>query len=208
VPVQVRLRNAFTSDEYISQQVWRTASLPECPFGREPCRAVGHGSYGRRRPPGLRIARERCKPCGVTIGLLPDFAASRVSGTLDEFEDAAVAAAAGRSLWSVANEVRPYEGVLQSAVRWVRLRAQVVHELLRSAVGLVPALMGCEPTLAAVRERLGLQAGVLRRLRDLCEQHLWALCTPLGLCPRPQAVSERKRRRPQSTGPDPPPEDR
>ena len=90
-------------------------------------------------------------------------------------------------------------------VKWVRYRIQTVRELLRPAVGLVPELLGCEPTLGAVRDRLGLlDGGVLRTLRALCERHLESLAAPLGLVPRPAAMNQRKRRHPQSTGPDPP----
>ncbi len=208
VLVQVRLPIALTSEQYITQRAWRGASLPYCPFGNDPCGAVGHGSYGRLRPPGLRIARLLCKRCGVTIGLLPDFAASRVSGTLDDFEAVGAAAEASRSLWEAADRVRPFDGAFESAVKWVRFRAHRVRALLAVAVGLVGELAGCEPTLGAVRERLGLQAGVLRRLRALCEPHLEALPAPLGLVPRPQPVMKRKKTHPQSTGPDPPAKDR
>lgn len=204
MPVQVRLRIALTSEQYVSQEAWREASLPCCPFGHEPCRAVGHGSYGRKTPPGTRVARRWCKPCGVSIGLLPDFLSSRVSGTLDEFEQVASAADEAVSQWQLAAEIRPYEGAFESAVKWVRYRIQAVRELLRSAVGMVRELFGCEPTLGAVRERLGLDGGVLRALRPLCEVHLESLSAPLGLVPRPHAVNLRKRRHPQSTGPDPP----
>jgi len=176
---------------------------------------VGHGSYARKRPAGTRVARRWCRPCGVSIGLLPDFLASRVSGTLDEFEDAALAAEEAPSQWKAAERLRPHDGELESVVKWVRFRVGTVRELLRAAVGLVPELFGCAPTLRAVRGRLGAEdgpvdtgggggVGVLRRLRALCERYLGALAAPLGLVPRPEAVKERKRRHPQSTGPDPP----
>jgi len=54
-----------------------------------------------------------------------------------------------------------------------------VRELLRSAVGLVEELLGCEPTLGAVGDRLGVDGGVLRTLRALCERHLESLGAPL-----------------------------
>lgn len=205
VPVQMRLATALTSEQYISQQAWRGASLPGCPLGHEPCRAVGHGSYGRKKPAGIRVARRRCKPCGVTIGLLPDFLASRVSGTLDELEQAAAVAERAPSQWKAAEQLRPHDGAFESAVKWVRFRIRIVAELLRCAVGLVPELLGCEPTLGAMRDQLGLDGGgVLRKLRGLCEPHLGSLAAPLGLVPRPHAADKRKRCRPQSTGPDPP----
>jgi hypothetical protein len=208
VLVQVRLPIALTSEQYITQQAWRGASLPYCPFGNDRCEAVGHGSYARLRPAGLRIARRYCERCGVTIGLVPDFASSRVSGTLDDFEEVSAAAEGSRSLWEAASQVRPFDGAFESAVKWVRFRAQTVRKLLRTAVGLVGELAGCEPRLGAVRERLGLSGGVLQKLRELCEPHLEALPAPVGLVPRPHGGRKRKGRPPQSTGPDPPSEDR
>jgi hypothetical protein len=139
---------------------------------------------------------------------LPDFASSRVSGTLDDFERVAAVAEVSRSLWKAAEQVWGDDRAFVSVVKWVAFRVRTVRELVRTAVGLVRELLGCEPTLGAVRERLGLGGGVLRRLRELCEPQLGALHAPLGLVPWPQAVSERKRRYPQSTGPDPPPEGR
>jgi hypothetical protein len=207
MPVQVRLATALTSEQYVSQQGWRSASLSRCPFGHDPCRSVGHGSYGRKRPAGTRVARRLCKPCGVTIGLVPDFLASRLSGTLDELEEAAAAAEGAASQWQAAEQARPHQGAFESAVKWVRYRIQTVRQLLRSAVGLVPELLGCEPTLDAVGGRLGVDGGILRALRARCERHLESLAAPLGLVPRPQAVAKRKRRHPQSTGPDPPRQD-
>lgn len=207
MPVQVRLPIALTSEQYIRQQAWRTASLASCPFGRAPCGAVGHGSYERVRPAGLRIRRYWCaSPCQVTIGLIPDFASSGWSGTLDAFEEAAATAEVSPSLWAAANAVRPDEGVLASAIRWIRLRVRRVDELLRAAVGLVRELLGCAPTLCAVRERLGLEHGVLGKLRELCGAHLESLAAPVGLVPRPLAVDQRRRRDPQGSGPDPPSE--
>lgn len=207
MPVQVRLPIALTSEQYISQQAWRDASLARCPFGQPRCQAVGHGSYERKRPAGMRVARRWCKRCGVSIGLLPDFISSRISGTLADFERVAVAAEQASSQWEAAEQLRPYEGAFESAVKWVRFRAQTVRELVQTAVGLVRELLGCEPTLGAVRERLGLEqgGGVLMVLRALCEPHLESLAAPLGLLPRPEAGKRRKRRHPQSAGPDPPP---
>jgi hypothetical protein len=144
----------------------------------------------------------------VTIGLLPDFASSRVRGTLDEFEAVGAVAEQSRSQWEAAERVRPFDGAFESAVKWVRFRARNVRALLAVVVGLVDELAGCQPTLGAVRERLGLPGGVLRRLRALCEPHLEALQAPLGLVPRPQPVTKRKKHHPQSTGPDPPSEGR
>jgi hypothetical protein len=154
----------------------------------------------------MRVARLWCKPCRVSIGLLPDFICSRISGTLAEFEQVATAVDEAASQWEAAEKLRPYEGAFESALKWVRFRAQTIRALLQAAVGLVPELLGCEPTLEAIADRLGLETGgVLARLRVRCEAHLESLAAPLGLVPRPFARKERKRRHPQSAGPDPPP---
>ena len=64
---------------------------------------VGHGTYGRRTPVGMRIARYYCPTAHETFSLLPDCLASHFPGALDPIEHvvsaglepAAVAAIAG-----------------------------------------------------------------------------------------------------------------
>ena len=76
------------------------------------------------RPAGIRVARYRCPTARVTISLLPDFLASRLSGTLDEVEQVVELAQGAGSLEAAAERVRPAAVAdavtLPSALRWLR----------------------------------------------------------------------------------------
>ena len=204
-PVQVRYATDLTSEEYVRREAWSEARLSTCPFGNEPCGAVGHGTYGRVCPPGTRVARLWCERCGVSIGLLPDCLASRVSGTLERIEDVALEVEEGRGVERTANEKRPDAIELPGAVRWVRRRSRWVREIVTIIVTLVgDELKGCAPKIVAVRECLGLEDGLLQHLRELAQRHLHALPPPLGLVPSPGAVGQCVSAYPQPKGPDPP----
>jgi hypothetical protein len=155
----------------------------------------------------MRVARLRCPKEGVTISLLPDFLAARLSGTLSEVERAVEVAEGSSSHERAASQIRPAdeEGAvtLPSALRWLRRRLVPVRAALRALVTLLPELVGCAPTLAAVRERLGV-GEALMALRRLGEGVLPALAAPLGFRARARQVTKRSRQPPHEVGPDPP----
>lgn len=159
------------------------------------------------RPAGLRVARLRCPKAGVTISLLPDFLAARLSGTLSEVERAVEVAEGASSREQAASQIRPAdeEGAvtLPSALRWLRRRLEPVRAALRALVTLLPELVGCAPTLAAVRERLGVGKALVA-LRRRGGDVLAALAAPLGFRARARPVRRRSRRPPHEAGPDPP----
>lgn len=145
----------------------------------------------------------------MTIGLLPDFYASRVPGLLDEMEGAVAVAESARSKEDAAERVRPAEEddavTLASAVRWLVRRVVAVHRILATVIGLLPTMFeGCAPTIASFRERLG-TSHVLVELRGICARHLGMLAAPLGLIGMPRSENWARRPFQQSTGPDPPP---
>jgi hypothetical protein len=77
--------------------------LERCPLHPEGgCGLAAHGSYARVRPAGIRVARLRCPKARITISLLPDFLAARLSGTLAEVEQTVEAVAGALSLAAVA----------------------------------------------------------------------------------------------------------
>jgi hypothetical protein len=206
--VQVRFATTSTSDQYVTEQAWRAATLERCPVHPEGgCGLAGHGSYGRVRPAQIRVARFWCPKARVTISLLPDFLASRLSGTLAEVEEVADAAEAAESREAAVEVVRPAAAVdavtLPSALRWLRRRLVAVHAALVAAVTLVPALAECRPTLGAMRERLGV-SGVLVALRSVAAPHLVAMPTPVGFRARGRARRAPREPTPHETGPDPP----
>jgi hypothetical protein len=161
----------------------------------------------RKVPVVALVARYYCPEQHTTFGLLPDFYASRVPGTLDDIEGAAAQAETSTSLEQAAEQVRPGDApdavTLGAAVAWVRLRLAWVRALLITVAGLLPDLFaGVRPSVRAFRERLG-SSRVLVALRGICAPHLYALPRPLGLNPRPRWVLASGEERQQPIGPDP-----
>jgi hypothetical protein len=159
------------------------------------------------RPAGIRVARLRCPKARVTISLLPDFLAARLSGTLAEVEQAVEIVEAAGSREAAAGQVRPADAegavTLPSALRWLRRRLLPVRAALLALVTLLPELFGCAPRVAAVRERLGV-AEVLVALRAQAAAQLAALDAPLGFRARARRTRRARAAPPHKVGPDPP----
>lgn len=201
--VQLRLATELTSEEYVRQEGWRTATLRLCPAHPEGgCRFRRHSSYERKDPAGCRIPRWYCRDARQTFSLLPDFLAARMPGELAEVERAVVVREQ-TSIESAAEELRG-EIELPGAVRWLGRRTRLVTAGIVALLGLLPDLLArCEPTVVALRDRLGAEP-VLPVVRALAAGHLHALPPPLGFGPRPV-----RRRRvltgvQHNPGPDPP----
>ena len=213
MPVQLRFDTGLAGEYYVSRELWRLASLDRCPLHpRGGCEFTRHGTYARKRPAGTLIARWYCPEGYCTFSLLPDHLAARFPGTLHDIEQV-VAAAEGTgagtpSLQSCADALRPDPVTLPSAMRWVRRRLVRVRPLLRVSVSMAPQhLQGCPPTIAGLRQRLGLDSVLgcaLVRLRGLLERHLQALAFPLGFGHRAALGGETEDRLQQHLGPDPP----
>jgi hypothetical protein len=206
--VVIRYEMSVTSEGYVTERGWRTATLERCPLHREGgCGLARHGSYARVRPAGIRVARFWCPKARVTISLLPDFLASRLSGTLVELEAVVEVAERARSQEAAAEEVCPGEAddavTLPSALRWLRRRVVPVRAALKAAVTLVPELAGCRPTLAAIRERLGV-SGALVALRSAAARHLASMAAPVGFRARARKRDGGVEATPHEAGPDPP----
>jgi len=208
--VQLRYPTKLTFEEYVTARAWQDARLdacPICPAGQ--CRPEGHGTYMRKVPAVAYVARFRCLTTGTTIGMLPDFYASRMPGTLPDLEEAVARAEEAPSVEAAANELRPDDAeaavTLPTAVRWVRLRLTMVRSTLATVRGLLPDLLECcLVTVRSFRERLGVGCALMA-LREICERHLHRLPAPLGLVPPPESGRLRWKRDQQSSGPDPPP---
>ena len=202
--MQLRFATGLTSEDYVTQAGWLTATLERCPLHPEGgCGIARHTPYERVSPPGCKVARWYCRLGHTTFSLLPDFLCSRLTGTLEEVEGVVAAAEAARTQEEGSEELRP-DAELPGALRWLRRRVRAVHAGLAAAIGLLPGILaGCKPTVTSIRTALG-AAIVLVRLRSEVGLQLAALPPPLGLGPRPA-----RRRRPasavqQETGPDPP----
>lgn len=187
--VQIRLEIELSLEEYVAQKVWTRAKLLHCPLHPEGgCGFSAHGSYLRKYPIPHRIARSYCRKGQMTFGLIPDFAASHVPGTLPEIEAAVVVYEAEESIYRAADLVRPPEILpgdrdpitLEATAQWLRRRVSWVRATLITVAGLFPELfVGCEITLTALRARLRSDA-VLMVLRGICAKELGALPIPVG----------------------------
>src|SRR5258706_10707523 len=83
-PVQLRHACPLSGEAYVARSGWRDASLAACPrHPRGGCGLVRHGTYARRTPTGMRIARYYCPTAHETFSLLPDCLASHFPGALD-----------------------------------------------------------------------------------------------------------------------------
>lgn len=206
--VVIRYPTTVTSERYLIEEGWRTANLERCPLHPEGgCGLSRHGSYGRVHPEGMRVARLWCPKSGTTISLLPDFLASRLSGTLAEVQAVVEAAEGAKSLETALERVRPAAApmavALPSGLRWLRRRLSAVRAALVAAVTLLPVLAECAPTLEGLRERLGV-VEVLVALRRVAAEHLGAMSAPLGFRARARRRETQHPRTPHEVGPDPP----
>lgn len=207
--VQLRLRTELSSEDYVRQKAWLKSSFKKCPLHPEGgCGLRKVGYYNRVEPAGLRVAYWHCPLGHRVFSLLPDFAAAHVSSSLavieqvverfdqcrrDEYMDSESAAACVGPATERA-----------SAVRWVNRRRRWVQATLAIAVGLLPVLAGCEPSLEGVRAVLG-GSIVLVRLREAAAAHLAQMPAPLGFKHLPRARDVRLARPPYGLGPAPPP---
>ena len=182
--MQLRHECSLPGEAYVARSAWREASLERCPrHPRGGCGLVRHGTYPRRTPAGMRIARYYCPTARETFSLLPDCLASHFPGELDAIEHVVATVEAARSVEAAADVLRP-DITLASAVRWIRRRLTPVRVALitrRHAVAR-PRFVG-DARLAAVRTALA-TASALVALRAHVADHLAALPTPLGFRPR------------------------
>lgn len=204
-PVQLRFDSGYTSEQYINRQAWRSASLTRCPnHPHGGCSLARHGTYGRKTPAGVQVARWYCPESHTTFSLLPDCLASRLPGTLSDLEHVVAVAEASPSLAAAANVLRTDAIELPGALRWVRRRIALVHRCLLLLIGLLPDhLAGCPPEINACRGRLGSSA-VLILLRQLAAPQLTTLASPLGFYPHWTVPGDPDSAHQQQTGPDPP----
>jgi hypothetical protein len=205
VPVQLRFETGLTGADYVTREGWREARLSRCPLHpRGGCGFARHGTYERKTPAGTLIARWYCPQGHRTFSLLPDHLAARFPGTLSEIEQVVVTVEQAKSLEAAADALRSDPVTLTSAVRWVRRRVGPVRSLLSIVVGLLPQwLLGCVPTIAALRARLACPQ-VLMALREHAKTHLQALARPLGFQHPSYAGGEYQSPAQQHMGPDPP----
>ena len=179
--MQLRYATGLTGEDYVRAEAWRDARLDRCPnHPHGGCSLARHGAYARKSPRGAKVARWYCPESHTTFSLLPDCLAARLPGTLEALEAVVVAAEEARSLEEAANAVRPDAIELPGALRWVRRRVHLVHDIVSRVIGLIPdRLAGCAATMGAVRERLASDSALML-LRELVSAQLRTLPAPLG----------------------------
>ena len=185
VPVQIVFASGHTSEGYVTDCGWEQASIQRCPVCHKGIRS--HGTYARKFPAGTRIARFYCRPCHVTVSLLPDFLAAGYGETLD-VQGNAVDAVERCSTFEAAQEVRP-DIQLQGARRWLRRRVRR-HRL---GARLVATALGTDAV-----------AMTPATVRGVASELLQQLPTPAGLAHRRIGHWLEPKRLQQSMGPDPP----
>jgi hypothetical protein len=158
--VQLRVATEQTFEQYVTQRGWETATLSACPLC-EPgtCQFHRLGVYMRKVPAVAYVARYVCPERRVTFGLLPDFYASRMPGTLDMIEEVAAQAEAAPSLEKAADQARPADApdavTLGAALVWLRLRVWIARATLTTVTGLMPdRFADLPPRISAFRRRL------------------------------------------------------
>jgi len=186
VRVQIVFASGHTSESYVSRQVWHKASIERCPKCNRRIRR--HGTYARKTSGGIRIARFYCRPCKLTVSLLPDFLAAGYCDTLVDNRRAIEATATSSTFDEAATKLRP-DIELQGARRWLRRRVQR-HALI----------------LAIAATALGLPQAALDvfSLRMNHPSLIAGLPTPVGLTHRPLATWTTTPAEQHSMGPDPP----
>ncbi len=204
-PVQLRFQSGHTGEQYVRAEAWRDARLARCPnHPHGGCSLARHGTYERKTPRGVRVARWYCPESHTTFSLLPDCLAARLPGTLADLEAAVAVAEQAPSLAAAADAVRRDAVHLPGAVRWLRRRVRLAHRALTVVRGLFPErLARCAATVGAFRVRLDTDA-VLVTLRELAAPQLSMLPAPLGFYPRHGAVGNHHRNGQHNLGPDPP----
>ncbi len=204
--MQLRYETGLTGEQYVTARAWRDARLERCPnHPRGGCSLARHGTYERKTPWGVRIARWYCPQSHTTFSLLPNCLAARLPGTLDALEAVVAVAERAASLAAAANELRRDAIELPGAMRWVRRRMRLVDNALARVIGLIPdRLASCVPEIAAVRKRLK-SDNALTELRGLAAAQLRMLPAPLGFQPHGIGAPDRNRAFQHRMGPDPPP---
>jgi len=191
--MQIMFTTGMTSEEYVNERGWLRARLHTCPVHPDGgCGLRGHGSYARKQPVGLRVARWYCAAGQVTFSLLPEFLGASFSGTLPELEEAAAVAEGASSINEAVRQLRPDTGDERSVARWLRRLRSAVTSGLRSLVTSLPELSGTAPTLAALHSKLGVAPGaVLVTLRSKAASLLGSVSTPVGFRHRKPSVRNR-----------------
>jgi len=202
--LQLRFATDLSVDQYIKGKAWKDAKLNHCPLHPQGgCKFAGHGTYSRKIPDGVKVARWYCPSGHATFSMLPDCLSSRLPGTLIDVETVINQIESSPSQEAAANNIR-LDISLPGALQWMRRRLFLIRSTLILLIELLPSLPeNCQPTLLSFRSVLGIEF-VLPQLRKLADSYLDILPPPLGFGLRPETKKCKKSRFQHQTGTDPP----
>jgi len=144
---------------------------------------IRHGTYERKTPVLMPVARFDCRGCRTTFSRLPDFAAARRPGALQEIEDGMAVLAGSRGPWAAARRLFPERDEMSNAIRGLRCAFAAVSAFLAIVVTMRPDLFrGCPADLRAMRAALGTETLLVDLRREMAE-HLAFLPPPVGFKP-------------------------
>lgn len=196
--MQIRYAADLSVDEYIAQKAWEKAMLEKCPLHPEGgCGFSRHGTYKRKYPKLLKIARWYCETGHHTFSMLPDFLSSRLPGLLHEVENVVSEVEKSKTQAAVAEKIR-LDINLPGVFRWLRLRLSLVKISLELLINFFPSIFKCQPRLTSFQSILNTDYA-LPKLREIAKDYLYILPHPIGLNPISQ-----KNPFQQKTGTDPP----
>ena len=197
--MQLRFVTDLSADEYVRRQAWENAKLDSCPLHPEgECGFAKHGTYKRKMPIGVEIARWYCSEGHQSFSLLPDCLSSRISGSLFDVETVIDQVEKSPSQ-NVAADKICLDIELPGALRWIRRRLFLVNLSLTMLIAFLPSLFkDCLPSINCFRNVLAVEQ-VLPELRKIADSQLYLLSPPLGFGPFPK-----KKHFQQRTGADPP----
>lgn len=196
--MQIRYATDLSIDEYIIHEAWKDARLEECPLHPHGgCRFSRHGTYQRKYPEGVKIARWYCSLGHQTFSLLPDCLASHMAGTLADIEDVIVIVENSRTQTEVAQQIR-MDIELPGVFRWLRRRLCSVKMGLILLTQIFPSLFQCAPRVTSFRSILNVEY-VLPHIRQIAQEHLYSLPPPVGFGSKLKKIDFQHK-----TGTDPP----
>ncbi|MBU1696840.1 MAG: hypothetical protein KKD21_07305, partial [Proteobacteria bacterium] len=153
--MQLRFATNLPVEQYIQLEAWRDVELGQCPLHPEGgCKIAKHGTYSRKFPEGVKIARWYCPDGCTTFSKLPDCLSSRLPGTLIDVETVINQIESSPSQEAATNNIR-LDICLPGALRWMRRRLFPIRLTLILLIELLPSLPdNCKANFSSFRSVL------------------------------------------------------
>ena len=200
--LQLRYETGLTGEEYVKAEAWRDARLERCPIHPHGgCSIRGHGTYERKTPRGAKVPRWYCRESHTTDQPSGRLSGGASAGHAGRCGSGCRGGRGGAEPGGCGGRAAHGRVELPGAVRWVRRRVRLIHDVLSRIIGLIPdRLAGCAATMVAVRARLGSDRALMT-LRALVAAQLAMLPSPLGFQAHGIGVTGRNPASQHSMGP-------